>query len=365
MLRNPDGTPCQTCRHIRDTIVSATSVSRRVILAALPGLVLPALVTPSEAQLFGGGYLNTGSPPTYPTYDSTSFWYNQIPTDVTLNTNSANLTDTFVAQVGSGVGTNIYSYTAPLWNPGSSVPSLAVTAFDCFDQGFIYPPGLPAAWDSVPFPQYAGPSAGTDSEMILYDVTTDTLYEFWQLFNVASGWEACAGGSTSGMSTNPGYWSGGYGITATGLNYSGGQIRVAELQAGAINHVMGLAPTATETYTIFSWPAQRSDGYNPDGLPNQIPEGLRCRLDPTINVPGLGLNPLATTIAYAAQTYGFVVWDKTSSTPSIRFENAASYTSLGLDDPYPALLNGIEPYAILDGFPWSSLQWMPMNYGEP
>jgi hypothetical protein len=38
---------------------------------------------------------------------------------------------------------------------------------------------------------------------------------------------------------------------------------------------------------------------------------------------------------------------------------------MGQPDPYDALFAGTKSYAILDGFPWDRLQFLPMNYGKP
>ena len=165
-------------------------------------------------------------------------------------------------------------------------------------------------------------------------------------------------------SQNPGIWPSPYGASATGLPYIGGQITAEELQAGAIEHVIGISLVDLEHSNTFSWPANRSDGYNPGGVPNRIPEGLRFRLDPSVNVDALNMHPVGKIIAKAAQKYGFVVWDHAGAI-TLRARNPKSYTAIGQADPYPALFNGTPAYAILNGFPWDRLQFLPMNYGKP
>jgi hypothetical protein len=59
------------------------------------------------------------------------------------------------------------------------------------------------------------------------------------------------------------------------------------LQRGEIKHVLGIALVDAEKWSIYSYPANRSDGYNPTDAPNRIPEGLRFRLDPTVDVDAL------------------------------------------------------------------------------
>jgi hypothetical protein len=219
-------------------------------------------------------------------------------------------------------------------------------------------------WASVPVPTVAAPSSGTDGEMTVYQPSTDTIWEFWQTRGSNGHWQACWGGRLQNASKSQGIWPNYYGTTATGLPFLGGQITAEELQRGEIRHAIGIALVDLEQSGIFSWPANRSDGYNPSHAANRIPEGLRFRLDPNVNVGALNIHPVAKIIARAAQKYGFVVWDKAGAI-SLRVQNPKSYTQLGKPDPYKALFNGTAEYAILNGFPWDRLQFMPMNYGRP
>jgi hypothetical protein len=153
-------------------------------------------------------------------------------------------------------------------------------------------------------------------------------------------------------------------VAATGLPFAPGQVTVKELNDGVIRHVIGIALVDAERWSVFSWPANRSDGYNPGNAPNRIPEGLRFRLDPGVNVDALKISPLAKTIAKAGQVYGFVVWDKGGAI-SLRFENPKIYTITGDPNPYVAIFKDTPSYAVLNGIPWDRLQFLPMNYGEP
>jgi hypothetical protein len=166
------------------------------------------------------------------------------------------------------------------------------------------------------------------------------------------------------VAKSDGIWKSGYGTTATGLPFLGGTIMANELRRGAINHAIGIALVDAEASEIFSWPANRSDGSNPARAPNRIPEGLRFRLDPTVDVDALDIHPVAKTIARAAQIYGFVVWDVAGGI-SLRAENPKRFTTVGKSNPYPALWRWTWPSKILKGFPWDRLQFLPMNYGKP
>jgi hypothetical protein len=200
--------------------------------------------------------------------------------------------------------------------------------------------------------------------MTIYQPSTDSMWEFWVARKVDGRWEACWGGRMLNVSRNNGIWPQYYGATATGLPFIGGEITVDELRHGSINHVIGISLVETEDHKIYSWPANRSDGYNPFNVPNRIPEGLRFRLDPSIDVDSLKIHPVAKIIAKAAQKYGFVVWDKAGAI-TLRAENAKNFTVLNIPNPYPALWNGVPPYRLLEGIPWNRLQFLPMNYGKP
>ena len=156
---------------------------------------------------------------------------------------------------------------------------------------------------------------------------------------------------------------GAYGTTATGLPFLGGQVTAEELQRGEIRHAIGIALVDMAAWNVISWPASRGDG-NGAGI---SPEGIRFRLDPTVNVDALPITKAAKVIAKAAQKYGFVVWDKSGSV-AIRAQAPISYTVLGKADPYHGsngLFEGKPDYSVLEGFPWDRLQFLPLNYGQP
>jgi hypothetical protein len=309
---------------------------------------------------------NTNPLPTDAIFAPTSFWYTPIPTSVALNANSANYTTEVQRQIKTYYGTvnlNTTSYASPVYTSASGTATKKVQVTDCQHKGFI-DSNLQSQWSAVPIPSYAQPSSGTDGEMTVYQPSTDTIWEFWQTKNSYGNWSACWGGRMTGASQNPGIWTNPYGTTATGLPFLGGQITAEELQRGEIRHAIGIALVDLEKSSIFSWPATRSDGYNPTGAANRIPEGLRFRLDPNLNVDALSIHPVAKIIAKAAQKYGFVVWDHAGSV-SLRMQNPKSYTALGQPNPYTALFNGTPSYAVMNGFPWNHLQFLPMNYGKP
>lgn len=296
-----------------------------------------------------------------------SFWYTPIPADAPVHPNSEAFVADFLRQKKAyygNVNINMRSYASPVYIAPADAPVMRVNEWDCQRKGFR-DRRLAEQWDSVPMIPDAEPADGTDAEMTIYQPATNTLWEFWRLRKDDDGqWSACWGGRMSGVSRNPGTWPEYYGTTATGLPFIGGQITAEELQRGEIRHVMGIALVDTEGGGILSWPARRSDGYNPKKLPNRIPEGTRFRLDPAVDVEALKMHPVGKIIARAAQKYGFVVWDKAGAI-SLRAQNPKSYLSMGKENPYPALFGQTPTYAILKGFPWDKLQFLQKDYGKP
>lgn len=295
-----------------------------------------------------------------------SFWYAPIPANAPSHPNSANFTKELVRQKNTYYGTvdiNTINYSSPVYIAENQTTTTRVAFVDCQKKGYA-PSELLAQWNAVPIPTYAQQAGGTDGEMTIYQPSTNTLWEFWQARKFKGTWQACWGGEMKNVSSNNGTWPGSFGTTATGLPFIGGQITAEELQRGEIRHVMGISLAELETWHIVSWPAQRSDGYNPNHAPNRIPEGLRFRLDQRINIDALNMHPVGKIIAKGAQKYGFVVWD-TAGSITLRAQNAKSYTALGHPDPYTALFNGTESFHLLDNFPWEKITFLPMNYGKP
>jgi hypothetical protein len=295
-----------------------------------------------------------------------SFWYKPLPPDAPIHPNSKQFVNEFLRQKSSYYGTvsiNTVTYASPVYVPDETTQRVVVRPWDCQNKGYI-DPTLAQQWKSVPIPAYAQPADGTDSEMTIYNPATDTIWEFWLARKVDGAWEACWGGRMDKASGSPGIWPFPYGATATGLPFLGGQLRIDELMNKKIDHVMGIALVDTEKASVVSWPANRSDGINAQGDKNRIPEGIRFRLDPKVDVDSLDMHPVGKAIARAAQTYGFVVWDKGGAIV-LRAENPKSVTARKLPDPFETIFGSTPAYAILEGFPWDRLQFLPMDYGKP
>lgn len=297
-----------------------------------------------------------------PSFDKDSFWYKRIPLDAELHPDSANLVAAFLRQKSLGkddlVGINTKSYASPVYIAKENAPTIAVRVENCLNVGEADLAALKKQFSAVPMPDHAQPADGDDSEMTIYQPSTDTMWEFWQAQKKDGQWQACWGGRMTEVSKRSGIWTKPFGTTATGLPLIGGQITPEELARGKIEHVIGIGLVQSDH--SYVWPANRSDGVGCCGVPC-IPQGAQFRLDPTVDLDKLKLHPAGKAIAKAAQDYGFVVWD-TAGTTSLRAKNPKSYTQLNQVDPYIKLLPA-DPEKALDRFPWDKLQFLPFQSG--
>lgn len=302
-------------------------------------------------------------PGDYP-FGDRSVWRQDV-SRAPLNPQSAALVANVDRQVrdnwGGTAAFNVDNFTTSFFTAAADQPTVDVSFDDCQKKGYT-PEGLegPAGqFAGVPIPDEAVPAKGTDAQLTVYQPSTDRLWEFWQARQVDGRWQACWGGRIDDASTSPGFFSGGFGSAATGLAVSGGTIRVDDVRSGSIEHAIGLQVISPRTPDVISWPAQRSDGWSKD--PTAVPEGLRLRLDPAVDVDSLHLTPIATMIAKAAQRYGFIVTDKSGSV-SVAAETGSATAG---SDPWPSMMRGVPHYSILTGFPWDRLQALPVDYGKP
>src|SRR5262249_30825677 len=158
---------------------------------------------------------------------------------------------------------------------------------------------------AVPIPAKAKPGGGTDARMIVWQPSTDTMWELWRM-RWRGGWHAGWGARINGVSRFRGVNPFPFGATASGLPLAGGGVPLGDGRTGSVRPVLargGPPPRAGG----FVAPAQRPDARFTG--PNTIPEGTRFQLDPSLDVKSLGLSPVATMIARAAQRYGMVVRD--------------------------------------------------------
>lgn len=282
-----------------------------------------------------------------PLFAPNSVWNAPLAANARLDPRSNQLSRALAAEVGreavghTGPWINTNKYSVSVYTVGAEVRAVHV-ALD------VAVSGLQHDFDSVPIPANAHPAAGGDGTLVIYQPSTDTLWEFWLARLEADGWHARWGGEMDHVSTNPGYFPGSYGASGTSLALLGGLMTIHELESQQIHHALalGIPNTAAGAPT---WPAQRSDGTTKGS--GAIPEGTHFRIDPSLDLSKLHLSPLALAMARAVQRYGMVVRDTSGC---VAFYAEDPTTSPG--DPYARVFGGQYPNDLLQGFPWKDLQ---------
>jgi hypothetical protein len=291
-----------------------------------------------------------------------------------LDPNSAAIVATLQQQVATGP--DGFGTGSPLYIAGPTQPTVRVI----FDSGRSTSP-MQQAWNAVPIPVGAQPATGSDGYMIVYQPSTDTMWEFWKMYMATdgSGWHAQWGGRMLHVSSDPGYYrnvvdpSGNtleqvaWGAPATSLALVGGMMTIGELQSGSIHHALALL---VHNSCAGEWaaPAQRTDGTITND-PSCIPEGAHFRLDPSLNLASLNLPHFVYMEAVAAQKYGIVVDDRTAGV-GFRLEDPTQYQQTFGYNPYlgplgrvgsPGALWNQPPWQMASEFPWSHLQLLKMT----
>jgi hypothetical protein len=281
-------------------------------------------------------------------FAATSFWNARLTQQAPLARRSRAYVQQLVSQVHAfNPWLNSTSYGVPVYVVGPHVRDVRVKLD-------TWGPDLQRAFDGVPIPERAHGAAGTDSQLTIWQPSRNRLWEFWQLERVQGHWNAHWGGEMRDVSRSPGYFThseltNDWGATATGLPLLGGLITFRDLQRGFIDHALAISLVEAEP-DDWSWPAQRTDGDYFTKAPVEIPEGMRFRLNPRIDVNALHLPPLDRMLALAAQRYGIVVRDKSGA---VTFYGQ---DPVGMGNPWPAAFDDEYPDNVLAEFPWGDLE---------
>jgi hypothetical protein len=301
-------------------------------------------------------------------FSPTSFWNEELPTNAPLDASSTAIMGAFGEEIAKEEAStkqptiNTTAWSVPFYTVPADQPLIKVT--QTFPYGGKLNAALQTAWEAVPLPPGAQPAAGTDEHLVVWQPSTNKLWEFWHLEKTEEGWQAKWGGAIDNESADSGAygpeaWSGaqtGWGASASSLSIAGGLMTLEDLEKGQINHALAMAlPDVREG--VYASPAERTDGV--DAEPLSLPEGAHLRLDPNLDLATLHLPKVTMMMAEAAQRYGIVVRDKAA--------NVAFYG----EDPIPT---GANPYIgahgfyegksaqrILEAFPWSHLQLLKME----
>lgn len=294
-----------------------------------------------------------------------SFWNTRLEADQPLDPDSEKLAAAFAAEVeaktqkGERPWINTTDYSVPIVTVPAGQPKVRVQLVSSYSA-----PYLQAAWEEVPIPPTAKPSQGTDATLVVWQPSSDKLWEFWHASHTESGWQAAWGGAIQNVSKNRGAydseaWPGAkpwWGSSASSLSIAGGLITLEDLERGSIDHALALAIPNVRA-GVYSSPAQRTDGKSTNSL--TLPEGAHLRLDPSLNLEKLNLPPLTLEIARAAQRYGIFVRDRAKVIHFFAQDPSSLPTN-----PYlgkTGYFEGQTPGKLLSSFPWSHLQLLRMD----
>jgi hypothetical protein len=297
-----------------------------------------------------------------------SFWNRALAPNAPLDSRSAAAMAAFdqeiVAEQQSGTGPwiNAIDSGIPVYTVGRRQRKVSVRLVDHSPV-----PALSAAWRAVPLPRNAHAATGADASLVVWQPSRDRLWEFFRLVHGADGWSAAWGGAMRHVSSNLGAydvdaWPGAepwWGLSASSLSLVGGLITLEDLELGQINHALEMA-TPTRSATIFSLPAQRTDGQSTSPL--ALPEGAHLRLNPNLDLAKLHLPRVTLLLARAAQRYGIFITDGTGTSGATTF--FAENPSPTGTNPYAGpdgYFEGMRPNQLLASFPWSQLQLLKLQ----
>lgn len=298
-------------------------------------------------------------------FSSTSFWNEVLPATPVMDSTSASLVKAFSEEIARDVSAkdppwiNTTVESVPIYTVPANQPTVLVNLEKASSA-----PILQAAWSAVPLPPEAHPAAGTDKVLVVWQPSTNKLWDFWRLAHTSGGWDASWGGAMQDVSSDPGVygpeaWPGAktwWGDSASSLEPVGGLISLEDLAQGRINHALGIAIPSVRA-GVYASPARRTDGKSTNPL--ALPEGAHLRLDPNLDLAALHLPRVTLMIAEAAQRYGLFVRDYA---PDVTFY-AQDPTPTGTN-PYAGTsgyFEGKSPRELLESFPWSHLEVLKME----
>ena len=205
--------------------------------------------------------------------------------------------------------------------PWQTVPSTQAGVPMTFQDSSESDPG------PYPFPPNArvegGAGSGGDMHVLVLETGSCTLYETYSSTYTNPGW-SCGSGAKFDLTSNalrPDGWTS---ADAAGLPILPGLVRVAEVQAGAINHALRFTVSGTQQGYIH--PATHEAGSSNTSLP---PMGLRVRLKASFDLSGF-TGP-ASVILTAMKQYGLILADNGSNW----------YVTGDSDDAWSPLMNDI------------------------
>jgi hypothetical protein len=193
----------------------------------------------------------------------------------------------------------------PYGIPYEVVPSTRTTvpvSFDYADESdeVLYP-------FAATTPIEGGQNAGGDRHALMVDPSTCTLFELFDARYAPGGGSTAGSGAVYDLRSNALRPSGWTSADAAGLPILPGLLRLDEVQAGHVDHVVRM--TASLTDRSFLWPARhQAGGTDSDNAP---PMGARFRMKAGIDVSGY--RPDTQVVLRAFKKHGLMLADNGSN----------------------------------------------------
>jgi hypothetical protein len=191
---------------------------------------------------------------------------------------------------------NAGEFSQPIYQASEDDPLVTFSREGCRDIRYRVPEG-------------ARPATGDDAHLNVIDPTGRYVDESWATHGSPP--HLTTGHHVRNDLRGPGVGEGG--SRAYGGSAIGGLIRVWEVDAGRIRHVLALGLTDQQLGQGPVWPATSEDGDAGGRYGGPIPMGTLVALPPDVDIASLGLGPAGASLAHALQDYGAYVVDRSGS----------------------------------------------------
>lgn len=196
-----------------------------------------ALALIAIAGLSACSAAESGSKPAKRFFAASSVWNRPLGRKVALAPDSARLVTEPQRQVRcAGAWINTNQYSVPIVTVRARQPAVRVR---------LDPSCAPLARDfsRVPVPPTPSPLRAGDHHLVVWQPSSNTMWEFWLMHRRRGGWHARWGAELSHVTRSAGIVPAPEGATASGLPLVGGLMTIADLHAGRIDHA--LAPRSS------------------------------------------------------------------------------------------------------------------------
>ena len=314
-------------------------------------LQMPSAVSPEPA----------GDAP-FRAFTASSYWNTPAPADAPVDPASARIIEwlkndnkpDYVRIAGvkaSGV------WGSPIFWAKDGDPAYAVQEQERKGKKFKLPP----EFASLRIPKGARPDPTSDAEFAVYDLARGYVAHLWaaQYDPSVEAWSA-GGGAIHYLESNglDGAWTqfpdtdprncGHRGVPAPVM-----AVRLDEIQAGAVRHVLKVAVNTTKAAHVFPMVGDEH-GTEADDAP---PEGARLRIKPSVDLAQRDLSPAARAIAVALQQYGAVIGDQSGGPINLKVENTMA-------EGRGPLWEGVLTDDALASIPLDDYEILQLGYGE-